>query len=251
VTNTSEAKLHYYSDLFSAFYNRFRKIFGIKVDPRKAWGQKIGVRVYRDKAGFDKYQQESGGELGESAVGYYDPNSKELVLYEAEELKTTIDTLFHEGTHLLADLALKDKAQSLPIWFSEGLAEYFGASKFDVATGTIEIGCVSKARLENAVDLLKEGENISLPELLSFSDYSAFDWPHYAFSWALVHMLVERGSIEKKGKKKYTYRKSFIKLYEALARGSKAEAAFPALFGAAADLEKELHSYIKELANKK
>jgi len=243
-TNTSEARLHYYCQAFSAFYNRFRKIFGVRASPMKIWKRKIGVIVFRSQEDFTRYQKETGGEMGESTVGYYDPNRRELVLYEdPEKLATTLDTLFHEGTHLLVDLALGNRSENLPFWFSEGLAEYFGPTAYDRAKDSLRYGLVG-TRLSELRELYGEGSAPRLATVLNITEGADFESSDYALSWALVHMLIDKTG--KDGKPRY--RKRFIKAYQFLAAGKKSGEVFRALFGDPVKVEKELRRYAATLS---
>jgi hypothetical protein len=225
-TNTSEARLHYYAKAFASFYATFRKT----------------------KADFARYQRERGGEPGESEVGYYDPNEKELILFEdPKQLAATLDTLFHEGTHLLTDLALRaSKTKELPLWLNEGLAEYFGPSRYDAAKGKLEAGLPSEDRLWFAREALKKGRAPNLAGLLALEDSAAFDVTEYSFAWALVHMLIEKKDASAK-RPKPLYRKHFVRLYAGIAAGGDPRALFEELIGAPDDVERELLDYMQGL----
>ena len=148
--------------------------------------------------------------------------------------------MFHEGTHLLMDLALGEKSANVPMWMSEGLAEYFGASRLDDDEDEIITGGLHLPRLEEAVDLLAAKRLKPLETLLGLK-YENFHSPDYAQSWMLLHMLIEKED----GKGKKVYRKRFIKLYEAIAAGHDPTAAFKTLFGDLNALGKEAAAYIE------
>jgi len=241
-TNTSEAKLHYYCDSVSAFYKRFSKIFNVRTGPLQRWGKPIGVKIFRTRDGFERYQREQGGGVSESAVGYYSLKNKELVLYEYEDdPNETLDTLFHEGTHLFVHLALGDRFANLPIWLSEGIAEYFGPSRLDRKRRDLDYGHPQYARLRHAQLLIRRPLSLKA-DLIAHTDYGSFGGARYALAWALVHMLIEK---KKEGSESYAYRKRFVSYFDAVSRGADSVPAFEEHFGPFQQMEGEWEAWIK------
>jgi hypothetical protein len=242
-TNTSEARLHFYCEVFASFYNRFNKVFGVRSNPVKKWGTKLGLKVFATRADMQRYVTEKGGIFGESTVGLYDPNRKEIVLFHDDaDLPETINTLFHEGTHMFVHLALGDKLRNLPYWFNEGLAEYFGASVID-REGNIEFGAVSVKRLAEVRWNSDNNKTKELQTLLCTTASADFGSGDYAQSWAFVHMLVEQGDKRSRAR----YRKNFAKLYKKLADGADSTHTVASLFGPIDRLGEELTAYIAKL----
>lgn len=241
-TNTSEARLHYYLNTFEAFYKRFAKIFSIKKSPRKAWGKKIEIRIYKSREDFDRYKTENGDQLSESAIGYYMPGDKKLILFETEgDFEQTMTVLYHEGTHMLTDLALGDASNEIPMWLSEGLADYFGPSQYNVIENDIKYGLISRMRLPDYRYMLKSGTAPGLSQVLSYGKSSDdFGSEEYAVSWALTHMLIEKTNSSGKP----IYRKKFIEYYSTIAKGGSSTGVFRKIFGSIPDMEKELKDYV-------
>jgi tetratricopeptide (TPR) repeat protein len=94
--------------------------------------------------------------------------------------------IYHEYTHALMDLNFS----GLPIWFSEGLAEFFGNST--IQDKNVEIGQIAPAHLQ----ILQTSHLIPIDVLLR-ADHSSPYYNEqnrasifYAESWAIVHYLM-------------------------------------------------------------
>lgn len=143
--------------------------------------------------------------------------------------------IFHEYVHALT----KNNAQRSPVWFREGLAEYY--STFEVADGGRKI--LLGKPLASHVYLLRERDLLPLSVLFAVDQ----DSPHYnerekkgvfyAQSWALVHyfLLSDDG----------TRRAQFTRYLNLLASGAPVEESFRQAFKTDfAALEAELKAYI-------
>ena len=143
--------------------------------------------------------------------------------------------IFHEYTHLLVENTFAD----VPLWFNEGLAEYYS---------TFTITDDQKVRLGTPIGshvfLLRESKMLPLRTLFEVDHKS----PHYneakkqgifyAQSWALMHYLIigKAGKIEQLGK--------FMELITAK---KPLEQAFQEAFGMPMEaMEKELRDYVKK-----
>ena len=143
--------------------------------------------------------------------------------------------IFHEYTHLLVENTFADA----PLWFNEGLAEYY--SMFSITDDR-------KVRLGIPIDLhvmlLRTNKMLPLRTLFEV-DYKS---PHYnesnkqgifyAQSWALMHYLIigKAGKVEQLGK-----------FMELLAAKTPLEQAFQQAFETSMEvMEKELSDYVKK-----
>lgn len=143
--------------------------------------------------------------------------------------------IFHEYTHLLVENTFAD----VPLWFNEGLAEYYS---------TFTITDDQKVRLGTAIGshvfLLRESKMLPLRTLFEVDHKS----PHYnetkkqgifyAQSWALMHYLIigKAGKVEQLGK-----------FMELIAAKKPLEQAFQQAFGTPMEvMEKELRDYVKK-----
>ncbi|HEY3580196.1 MAG TPA: tetratricopeptide repeat protein, partial [Pyrinomonadaceae bacterium] len=175
---------------------------------------------------------------GPNLAGYFQPGQEVNYIALTTEVRGQQDpfnVIFHEYTHLLVD----NTFESAPVWFNEGLAEYYSTFKMaddqKFALGT-PIG--------NHVYLLRDSKMLPLKTLFAVDHKS----PHYneskkqgifyAQSWALLHYML----IGKAGKAE-----QFTKFLELTASDVPAEDAFQQAFGMSFDaMEKELRNYVKQ-----
>jgi tetratricopeptide (TPR) repeat protein len=96
------------------------------------------------------------------------------------------EVVYHEYTHALENLNF----QELPLWLSEGIAEFLGNSK--IHEGFVEIGVPAPHHFE----VLREHKLIPIDVLLQVDSHSPYYNEEnraslfYAESWALVHYLL-------------------------------------------------------------
>ena len=125
-------------------------------------------------------------------AGYFQPGPDVNYITLTTELRGEQDpftVIFHEYTHLLVNSTLGN----VPIWFNEGLAEYY--SSFAISDDRkVTLG----KPIGHHVYLLRESKMLPLPTLFQVDHKS----PHYnerdkqsifyAQSWALVHYLIQK-----------------------------------------------------------
>lgn len=139
--------------------------------------------------------------------------------------------VFHELTHYFLD----NTAAGLPVWFSEGMAEYY--STFSARADYVNIGAPI---VEHVVALRQSLMPLSVlftvdvrsPEYNEAARKGIF----YAQSWALVHFLMQAGP------ERQRQLGQFVTL---AAKGIPAEQAFSTAFGAGYEtLQEELRQYV-------
>lgn len=142
--------------------------------------------------------------------------------------------IFHEYTHLLVDNTLRNS----PLWFNEGLAEYYSTFKIS-DDQKFEIGIQPGTHLL----FLRKNEMLPLRTLFAVDHKSPYynerskKSVFYAQSWALMHYLIigKQGSEKKLG--------NFLNL---IANNVPVETAFPKAFDTTFEaMEKELHDYVR------
>jgi tetratricopeptide (TPR) repeat protein len=119
---------------------------------------------------------------GSRVAGYFRKGSSEnvIVLDLTGGTPAFERVLFHEYLHLV--LSLSERA--LPVWFEEGLSEFYAGARLD--ENSAEVG-VSDPRHRA---LLSRLPLIPLDELLSIDEAADSDALFHAQSWALVHYLL-------------------------------------------------------------
>ena len=175
---------------------------------------------------------------GPNLVGYFQPGQDVNYITLTTELQGSQDpynVIFHEYTHLLVNNTMG----RAPLWFNEGLAEYY--STFSM---TNDQKLLLGRAIGNHVLLLRDSKLLPLQTLFEV-DYKS---PHYnernkqsifyAESWALVHYLLigKSGRVDQLGK--------FIELLNTnLSKEDAFQQAFQMTFEA---MEKELRNYVKQ-----
>ena len=173
-----------------------------------------------------------------NVAGYFQPGPDVNYITLTTEVRGRQDpfsVIFHEYTHLLVE----NTFENIPLWFNEGLAEYY--STFSITDDQkIALGTA----IGNHVLLLRESKMLPLRTLFEVDHKS----PHYneknkqgifyAESWALMHYLIigKPGMTEHLGK-----------FMELLGAKTPLEQAFQQAFGVPFEvMEKELREYVKK-----
>jgi len=200
------------------------------------------VVVFKNKSSYAPFRPNA------NLAGYFQPGpdvnyitlTTEVGSYDPYAVKLTgsqdpFTVIFHEYTHLLVNNTFK----SAPLWFNEGLAEYY--STFKMADDQkFELG----TPIGSHVYLLRDSKILPLKTLFAVDHKS----PHYneskkqgifyAQSWAFLHYVL----IGKTGKAE-----QFTKFLDLTAANVAAEDAFQQAFGIPYEaMEKELRNYVKQ-----
>jgi tetratricopeptide (TPR) repeat protein len=189
-SNAGETEARQIALEFERVRGIFRGAFAkFRVDPP----QPIVILAARDEATMRALApDEWGGEghIRPSGLFHSDGEKDYVVLRLDGEGTTAFHTIYHEYTHALLFLNFKN----LPIWFGEGVSEFFGnsvVSDRDVRTGTAD-----KAHLF----LLSKNEWLPMQALLGANkDSSYYNEKNpasifYAESWAVAHYLLVDGA---------------------------------------------------------
>jgi len=140
------------------------------------------------------------------------------------------------AAHELAHALLSSSGPSMPLWFSEGLAEYF--STLRVAGSNAEIGGNFAAHLQS----LARRPWIPIPDLLALSSEDSLRADRergemfYSESWLLADMLVSSPRFGAK----------FQAIAGALRLGQSSAGAFLAVFGESIEeIDRDLHTWLR------
>src|SRR5215217_3833645 len=212
---------------------QFREVF-IRLFPNIRFNTPVPstVVVFKSDSSYAPFKP------GPNIAGYFQPGPDVNYITLTTEVRGQQDpfsVIFHEYTHLLVENTFAD----VPLWFNEGLAEYYS---------TFTITDDQKVRLGTPIGshvfLLRESKMLQLRTLFEVDHKS----PHYnetkkqgifyAQSWALMHYLIigKAGKIEQLGK-----------FMELLTAKKPLEQAFQQAFGTPMEvMEKELRDYVKK-----
>ncbi|MDX2042631.1 MAG: DUF1570 domain-containing protein [Acidobacteriota bacterium] len=196
----------------------------------------VTVFVFKDNETYEPFKPLYQGKPAEVS-GYLqsDNNSAYITLTTDYRRQAPESIIFHEYVHFLTG----GGQRALPVWLSEGLAEYF--STFAVTDGgkQIVIGRAIPAHLRR----LREDKWLSMQSLLIADHDSQFyqeldkKTVFYAQSWALTHYLMS-GDTDRQSQ--------FRQFLNAVATGLSAETAFKQFFQTSADeLDVTLRDYIR------
>ena len=146
------------------------------------------VKVFRSREEYSAH----GGMPGSAA--YFCSGTRELVAYRQPSEDQLFECLYHEGMHQFLHFHVPNP----PIWFDEGLAQYFETArpKF-VSSGeepSYDVGRVKRGALDYFRRSLGRGSTVPLRSLIAMSRaefYGSRRSLCYAEAWALTHFLVE------------------------------------------------------------
>lgn len=193
------------------------------------------VVVFRGEATFRPFMPVYQGkrvDVGGLFVPRRDINYIALV---ADGNEQRLPIIFHEYSHLL----VSNTGQRLPVWFNEGLAEYYSTFELQTAKAAV-IGRV----IESHIQELNEKSLLKLPDLLGVKhDSPLYNEGNrrsvfYAQSWALLHMILR--SENSRLPQLATY-------LDGVSRGMAPMDAWNQAF-AGQDLQRELDTYIRRRA---
>lgn len=194
----------------------------------------IRVFLFEDTKEFAPYRDTLLGHTGPWIAGVFlrGPDDADYILLDGQRRDAGQSIAYHELTHFF----VANSALQVPLWFNEGLAEFY--SSFEVAGNRVKIG---RPRLDN-LHILRTRGTIPLKRLFAVTRDSPeyTETGHagvfYAQSWALVHYLLV-GS-----ERRHAQLGAFL---AALGRQTPVEEAFRAAFGCDfATFENELGAYL-------
>lgn len=192
---------------------RIHKLYEEALPDVKPDGRRIGVVL------FDSAEQFKACGLPEGVAGVYLPDLQTLFLAWNPVEHDMLIVAYHEAFHAFLDYAL----QGAPHWLNEGLADYFGAFKWDDKSGQF-LHRVNWWRLDTVQEMVRANVGTPLPQfLVAQSMYGKNAGLNYAQAWSLVWFMKKY----KAGKYSMTLRFYF----QALMRGETLAQAWEKSFG--------------------
>lgn len=195
----------------------------------------LTVIVFKDDAAYTPFEPIFSGQPAGVAGFFQSSPDVDYITFSVDHkhVRRPDALAFHEYVHLL----VRNSFGSAPLWFNEGLAEYY--STFEISDGNKKVTLGSP--VSTRVQTLRERELLPLEKLFNVDDSSPYYKEpdkrniFYSQSWALVHYLLSGP------------RRLQLSTYlELLAKGMSVEAAFRQAFQTDfATLENELRAYIR------
>ena len=179
VGNASEKDIRKVATRLEQFREVLARILKVKLD------SSIPVNVIVFKS-HDAYKQFAP----KNTSGYFQPGEdvNYIALDTEFQGEYPFDTIFHEYVHFM----INNNLPNVPVWFNEGLAEFY--STFDVAKDEQQV--TIGAPISSHVFYLRQQQLIPLPTLFAVDHRSPLynesekRGVFYAESWALVHYLI-------------------------------------------------------------
>jgi hypothetical protein len=221
--DTSPAYAQWCGSLFEQLYTAFTTFWTRKGFELRQPEFPLVAIVFADKASYLKFTRPDLGDAGESIIGYFGLTTNRMTMYDLTgvggaghgggrgrtaaqinqvlaqpEAVRTVATIIHEATHQVAfNCGLHTRLSDCPVWFSEGVAEYFETPNVQSAKGWKGIGrdVVNTMRLDQFQEYLATRPANSLETLLR--DDARFLDPKqalnaYAEAWALTYFLIRQ-----------------------------------------------------------
>ncbi|HKP71765.1 MAG TPA: DUF1570 domain-containing protein [Pyrinomonadaceae bacterium] len=200
----------------------------------------VTVVLFQSESDYEFFKPLHRGDLGLDVAGHFQfsPEMNYITL-SAERARRPDATpvLFHEYVHAL----VRNNYQRAPLWFNEGLAEYYGSFELSRDRRQVRFG----SQINQRVDSLERNELLPLKTLLSVDTSSSDYHEHgrhgvfYAESWVLVHYLLS----DKTGARQAR----LARYLELAASGATVEESFRQAFGTDfGKLESELRAYVRD-----
>ncbi len=189
VGNASEKEIKGVATRLEQFRDVFLRLFPKAAPPAPL---PTIVVVFKSDSSYRPFKPLYQGKIRDNIAGYFQPGEDVNYITLTTEARGTGDSpyhiIFHEYTHLLVDGVLRDP----PVWFNEGLAEYY--STFEMSKGDKEF-TLGKAIGDHVLRLREQF--MPLEDLLRVTHdsptYNERDKTgvFYAESWAFVHYLLQ------------------------------------------------------------
>lgn len=180
-------------------YLRYRKVSVVEPE------YPLVVVMFKTRQAWEDYMH--GMFAGSGVAAFYDGVTNRVLMYEQSDLadiapelalKECISTVAHEGVHqILHNIGVQQRLSRWPMWFSEGLPEYFSPTSIGAGLKWKGVGQVNDLRMRAMADNIKtrtrpagSESTPSLTEWIIATD--KIDADGYAWSWALTHYLGEK-----------------------------------------------------------
>ncbi len=193
------------------------------------------IFAFRDADSYAPYKR-GGGQVGVKVLGQFlsHRDGNYITLNADPSYLGSYSVIFHEYIHFL----VQSNFPEVPLWFNEGLAEYY--SSFLSEGGTAYLG----QPIERHLRWLHGTAELDVAGVLAVTRQSAADHDasgvgrFYAVSWILVHYLLS-DEADLSGE--------LADYFTALAQGEDSRGAFVDAFGLRpAELEEAIHAYARE-----
>jgi tetratricopeptide (TPR) repeat protein len=161
---------------------RFRAALGqVLPELRRRTSSPTRIYGFRDYDSLEPFLPPSEPR-GSRVAGYFRMGASEnvIVLDLTGGTPAVERVLFHEYLHLVLSLSERD----LPVWFEEGLSEFYAGARLDENSAEVGVSDPRNRALLSRLPLMP------LDELMRIEEEGDSDALFHAQSWALVHYLL-------------------------------------------------------------
>jgi hypothetical protein len=146
------------------------------------------VIVFGTKEGFLRYRPRYNNKPVELAGFFVSTDDQNLVALTIEDRERGLRTILHEYAHL----AIANGGRRLPVWLSEGLAEYYSTFQMESGGRAAVVGLPIREHLQllSTEPLIRHAELLKVDSESQLYNEGERRSVFYAQSWALVHMLI-------------------------------------------------------------
>jgi hypothetical protein len=207
--------------MLEQLHARLRDYFGI------APAGRLAVSVYATQARWAAELRKDRQLVPPAAGGYYAPFTRKAYLWLQPSAYSTRQLILHEATHQFHFLVATGNLSPSAVWYTEGLAEYFGMHNWDGKR--LEVGVIPAITLEDYPAAALKSFEAAGSDLERMLPQAA-----RPESWALVHFLLNN------------YRAQFRAMAARLDRQEDASKAWDQVFGGESSrLSVEFHQWIQ------
>ncbi|WP_281649072.1 DUF4124 domain-containing protein [Parendozoicomonas sp. Alg238-R29] len=143
----------------------------------------LNVKVFASRQAYQSYANQVAPSISKWSAGFYSSRINTAAVHHDGRDERTHQVARHESTHVI----MSGLFGSMPIWFTEGMAEYFEHMKITGQAKIIEPDREQMALLQK----------LSLPHLQHWFD-QAGNWynpqnrnENYAIAWSVIHFLMQ------------------------------------------------------------
>ena len=187
MTNVSDE----FAQLVARRLEIYRSFLTRMIPPREGQVSPVSrVWIFDARREYNVFAGTMMSRTAEHTAGVYHPAIRTLLLFDDVDRDATFDTLYHEAFHQYLDKLNR----TTPIWFNEGMAEFFGAVELD-DTKVIGVGLhherLTELRLalRDAPERIPDLDEIALMPKVDFYDRDEASL-HYAVAWSLCHFFM-------------------------------------------------------------
>jgi hypothetical protein len=194
-------------------YKAYDKVFKGKMKP----GDKFPITIFSNRQDYNRY----GGPP--QSGGFFSQALGRVVFIRSGSVSTQTVTLYHELFHQF----LAAQKVSMPMWFNEGHADFFGGWKYDEEKNHL-ICNINQGRFNNIRQAIQRGGAAPLAQFLQMNRDEYYDRQtmgrNYAQGWSFVYFLwrAENGRYVKyvknyyklMKKKKYSLKELYNKVFK-------------------------------------